>query len=59
MTAPKMDNGIETVTIKVDRQLPKKSKIIKLVNKLESDSISPGTKLRILAKKEKLEELNN
>ena len=33
--------------------------IIKLVNKLESDSISPGTTLRILANKDKLEEMNN
>jgi membrane-bound lytic murein transglycosylase D len=33
--------------------------IIKLVNKLESDSISPGTTLRILANKDKLEAMNN
>ncbi|MFK7971353.1 MAG: LysM peptidoglycan-binding domain-containing protein [Bacteroidia bacterium] len=35
-----------------------KVEIIKLVNKLTTDSISPGTTLRILAKKDKLQEMN-
>lgn len=36
-----------------------KVEIIKLVNKLNTDSISPGTKLRILAKKDKLKAMGN
>ncbi len=30
--APKMDSGIEVVTIRVERQLPRKSRIIRLVS---------------------------
>ena len=30
--APRIDNGIEVVTIRVDRQLPRNSRIIRLVS---------------------------
>lgn len=44
---------------KISTMYGTKVEIIKLVNKLDTDSISPGTTLRILANKDKLEEMNN